>query len=135
MYGLEIYHRVRRAVLRDGMSERAAALAFGVDRGTISKMLTFSEPPGYRLKSQRPRSRMDAHAEFVDQILISDREVPKKQRHTVRRIFERLRDERGFEGGYPHLPVSAVAATNPADYMVSMAPELPSSWAPEHPAS
>ncbi len=100
MYGLEIYHRVRRAVLRDGMSERAAALAFGIDRATVSKMLRFSEPPGYRLKSQRPRSRMDAHADFVDQILISDREVPKKQRHTVRRIFERLRDERGFEGGY-----------------------------------
>ncbi len=38
MYGLEIYHRVRRAVLRDGMSERAAALDFGVDRGAISKV-------------------------------------------------------------------------------------------------
>ncbi len=100
MYGLEIYHRVRGAVLRDGMSEREAARAFGLDRGTISKMLRFSEPPGYRRTSQRPRSRMDAHADFVDQILISDREAPQKQRHTVKRIFERLRDERGFEGGY-----------------------------------
>ncbi len=63
-------------------------------------MLRFSERPGYRRTSQRPRSRMDAHADFIDQILISDREVPKKRRHTVRRIFERLRDERGFEGGY-----------------------------------
>lgn len=43
---------------------------------------------------------MDAHAAFVDQILISDRSAPKKQGHTLRRIFERLRDERGFEGGY-----------------------------------
>jgi transposase len=100
MYGLEIYHRVRQAVYRDGMSEREAAGVFGLDRGTVSKMMEFSEPPGYRLTAQRPRSRMDAHAEFVDQILISDREAPKKQRHTVRRIFERLRDERGFEGGY-----------------------------------
>lgn len=100
MYGLEIYHRVRRAVLRDGMSERAAAGVFGLDRGTISKMLEFSEPPGYRLSKPRPRRQMDAHAKFVDQILISDREAPKKQRHTVRRIFERLRDERGFTGGY-----------------------------------
>jgi transposase len=100
MYKLEIYHRVRRAVYRDGMSEREAAGLFGLDRGTISKMMEFSEPPGYRLAVQRPRSRMEAHAEFVDQILLSDREVPKKQRHTVRRIFERLRDERGFEGGY-----------------------------------
>jgi len=100
MYGLEIYHRVRRAVLRDGMSEREAARVFGLDRGTISKMLAYSEPPGYRLSKPRPRRRMDAHAEFVDQILISDRDAPRKQRHTVRRIFERLRDERGFTGGY-----------------------------------
>lgn len=100
MYGLEIYHRVRRAVLRDGMSEREAARVFGLDRGTVSKMLRFSAPPGYRRTSPRPRSRMDAHADFIDQILISDREAPKKQRHTVKRIFERLRDERGFGGGY-----------------------------------
>jgi len=37
MYDLDIYHRVRHAVQRGGMSERAAAIAFGVDRGTISK--------------------------------------------------------------------------------------------------
>lgn len=127
MYGLEIYHRVRRAVLRDGMSERAAAAAFGVDRGTISKMLMFSEPPGYRLTSRRPRSRMDEHADFVDQILITDRDVPKKQRHTIKRIFERLRDERGFEGGYTtvrdhvrprrqHLKEAFVPLTHPAGH-------------------
>lgn len=113
MYGLEIYHRVRRAVLRDGMSEREASRVFGVDRGTVSKMLRFSEPPGYRRTSPRPRSLMDAHADFVDEILTSEREAPRKQRHTVKRILERLRpsrpllaiacramDERGFEGGY-----------------------------------
>lgn len=41
MYGLETYGRVRRAVLRDGMSEREAARVFGLDRGTISKMVKF----------------------------------------------------------------------------------------------
>ena len=100
MYGLEIYHRDRRAVRVNGMSERAAAIAFGIDRGTVSKMLEFSEPPGYRLASPRPRSRMDEHAAFVDQILLEDQTKPKKQRHTIQRIFERLRDERGFKGGY-----------------------------------
>ena len=63
-------------------------------------MLEFSEPPGYRLTSQRPRSRMDEHAAFFDQILIDDQDKHKKQRHTVQRIFERLRDEKDFEGGY-----------------------------------
>jgi transposase len=82
------------------MSEREASRIFGLDRATVSKMLSFSEPPGYRLTAKRRRSRMDAHATFIDQILISDRDAPKKQRHTVRRIFERLQDERGFEGGH-----------------------------------
>lgn len=100
MYSLEIYHRVRRAVRVDGMSERAAAIAFGIDRGTVSKMLEFSEPPGYRLTAARPRSRMDEHAGFVDQILLEDQTKPKKQRHTIKRIFERLQVERKFKGGY-----------------------------------
>ena len=38
MYGLETSHRVRRAVLCDGMSEREAARLFGLDLGTISKI-------------------------------------------------------------------------------------------------
>ena len=40
------------------------------------------------------------HREIVDQILIDDQERPKKQRHTAKRIFDRLRDEYDFTGGY-----------------------------------
>ena len=36
----------------------------------------------------------------IDAILEADRQVPRKQRHTAKRIFERLRDEHGFDGGY-----------------------------------
>ena len=93
MYGLEIYHRVRRAVRVGGMSERAAAIAIGIDRGAVSKMLEFSEPPGYRQTSPRPCSPMDEHAGFLDQILVGDQTAPEKQRHTIRRICEPLRDE------------------------------------------
>ena len=100
MYDVEKYGRVRRAVLRDGMSRSEAARVFGLDRGTVSKMTQFSEPPGYRLSKQRPRSQMDAHADFVEAILLKDRDEPKKQRHTIKRIYERLCEERGFKGGY-----------------------------------
>ena len=68
MHKLEKYGKVRRAVLRDGMSKSKAARVFGVDRGTVSKMTQFSEPPGYRLSKQRRRYQMDAHANFVDEI-------------------------------------------------------------------
>ena len=35
---------------------------------------------------------------MIDAILEADRQVPRKQRHTAKRIFERLRDEHGFDG-------------------------------------
>ena len=37
---------------------------------------------------------------MIDRILENDHRVLKKQRHTAKRIFERLRDEYGFDGGY-----------------------------------
>lgn len=36
---------------------------------------------------------------MIHQILVDDQQAPKKQRHTARRIFERLRDEHGYPGG------------------------------------
>src|SRR2546427_9186605 len=48
MYTVEIYGRVRRAVLVEGKSERAVAQEFGVARETVRKMLRYSVPPGYR---------------------------------------------------------------------------------------
>ena len=39
MYSVDIYNRVRRACLKDGMSAREAARYFNKDRKTIAKML------------------------------------------------------------------------------------------------
>jgi len=39
MYGVELYSKVRMAVLRDGLSQREAARRFGIDHGTVSKMV------------------------------------------------------------------------------------------------
>jgi transposase len=46
MYTVELYARVRRAVLVEGQSRRAAAREFGLARKTINKMLEYSLPPG-----------------------------------------------------------------------------------------
>lgn len=100
MYGVELYSKVRMAVLRDGLSGREAARRFGIDRGTVAKMVGHSVPPGYRQGQPRVRPKLDAHAAFIDEVLKSDLSAPKKQRHTILRLFERLRDERGFDGGY-----------------------------------
>ncbi len=99
MKGVEIYVRVRRAVFIDGMSRRAAARLFGVDRRTVDKMLRYSVPPGYQRKKPPARPKLDPFVGFIDRILEEDGQGPKKQRHTSKRIFERLRDEYGFIGG------------------------------------
>jgi Psq-like protein len=96
---VELYGRVRHAVLVDGMSRREAARVFGINRRTVEKMLTFSIPPGYRRGKEIRRPKLDGFTGIIDQILDADKLVPKKQRHTSKRVFERLRDEHRFTGG------------------------------------
>ena len=97
---MELYRKVRLAC-RDGMSERAAARHFGVSRESVKKMLAFSVPPGYRRTAPVRRPKLDGFTGLIDEWLRGDRkEDRRKQRHTAKRIFERLRDEHGFTGGY-----------------------------------
>ena len=96
---MEQWARVRRKVLIDGCSKRSVMKEEGLHWETLQKMLSHSRPPGYRRVNKRER-KIDAYAEWVQGVLDSDREVSRKQRHTGKRIFERLRDERGYEGGY-----------------------------------
>ncbi|MEE9211069.1 MAG: IS21 family transposase [Phycisphaeraceae bacterium] len=100
MYRVDLYARVRRACRVDGMSVHEASRVFGLDRKTVRKMLKFSVPPGYRRRSSPRRPKLDPFIAIIDRILEEDRHCHRKQRHTAKRIFERLGDEHGFEGGY-----------------------------------
>ena len=99
MKQVDLYGRVRHSVLIQGISRRQSAPDFGIDRRTVDKMLMFSVPPGYRRREKPNRPKLDAFTGIIDQILGDDKLVHKKQRHTSKRVFERLRDEYGFEGG------------------------------------
>ena len=99
MKNVEIYGQVRYAVQIEGLSKRAAARRFGIDPRTVSKMMTFSVPPGYVRSKPPVRPKLDAFIAIIDKILLDDKSQPKKQQHTSKRIFERLRDENGFTGG------------------------------------
>src|SRR5829696_2622156 len=99
MKDVELYGRVRYAVRIEGLSERAAARRFGIDPRTVHKMMKFSVPPGYRRTRPPVRPKLDAVIAIIDGILAQDKGRPKKQQHTAKRIFERLRDEHGFSGG------------------------------------
>jgi transposase len=97
---VEVYARIRRAVQVDGMSIREAAREFGLSRKTIRKMLQFSLPPGYQRKKPVARPKLGPWLGIIDQILADDQTQPKKQRHTAKRIFDRLKAEHDFGGGY-----------------------------------
>ncbi|MCH8098776.1 MAG: transposase, partial [Proteobacteria bacterium] len=97
---MDMYGRVRHACHVEGMSIREAARVFGLHRETVTKMLRFSVPPGYRRNEPVRRPKLGAFTGVIDRILEEDRSAPRKQRHTAKRIFERLRDEHGFEGGH-----------------------------------
>jgi transposase len=84
----------------DGMSIRQAAREFGLARKTIRKMLQFSLPPGYERKKPVERPKLGPWLGVIDQILVDDESQPKKQRHTAKRIWDRLKREHGFGGGY-----------------------------------
>jgi transposase len=91
---------IRRKVLVEGVSKRSIARDYGVGWRTLEKMLANPDPPGYRGAERRPKRKLTAELlEVMDQIFEGDRDAPPKQRHTAKRIFERLRDEHGYTGG------------------------------------
>jgi transposase len=63
-------------------------------------MLAFSVPPGYRRRAEVRRPKLDGFTEIIEQWLREDLGQRAKQRHTAKRVYERLRDEHGFAGGY-----------------------------------
>src|SRR5947207_2131518 len=97
---LELYGRVRYAVQIEGLSRREAARQFGIDPRTVAKMLAFSVPPGYRRRRPPARPKLDPFTGIIDGILAGDEGRPSKQRHTSKRIFERLRDEHAYAGRF-----------------------------------
>ena len=97
---MELYLKVRRAYFHDGLSGRAIAQDFGISRDSVAKMLAYSEPPGYQRTAPIKRPKLDAFTDQIDIWLAEDKGRPRKQRHTAKRIFDRLRAECEFTGGY-----------------------------------
>jgi transposase len=91
---------IRRRVLVDGQSKRSVCQEFDIHWDTLTKILGHSEPPGYRQGRPRHKPKIGPFLEVIEEILRHDQTVHRKQRHTKRRIFERLREEYGYTGGH-----------------------------------
>jgi transposase len=63
-------------------------------------MLQYAVPPGYQRQQPIKRPKLGPWLGVIDAILNDDKQRPPKQRHTSKRIFERLKEEHGFTGGY-----------------------------------
>jgi transposase len=63
-------------------------------------MLRYAVPPGYQRQQPIKRPKLGPWLGIIDAILEDDKQRPVKQRHTAKRIFERLKEEHGFTGGY-----------------------------------
>ena len=97
---MEFWTEVRRQVLVEGLSKRAAVKQFNISWHTLVKILANEEPPGYQQTQARPKPKIEAFLPIIAEILKADQKAPRKQRHSAKRIFERLRDEHEFTGGY-----------------------------------
>jgi transposase len=96
---MEQWTEIRRRVLVEGVSRRQILRETGMHWRTLRKILAHSQPPGYRMGRPRPQPKLGPYVGRIEQILQEDVAMPRKQRHTAKRIFERLR-EAGYAGGY-----------------------------------
>lgn len=95
---MEQWSEVRRRVLTGQLSKRQACKEYELHWDTLKKILEHEEPPGYRRKEPRKKPVLGPFVELIHEILEADQQAPPKQRHTAKRILERLR-EKGYPGG------------------------------------
>jgi len=90
---------IRRRVLVEGVSKRQILRETGMHWTTLEKVLAHSTPPGYRRQAPVRRPTIGPWLGRIEAMLAADTALPRKQRHTAKRIWELLRQE-GFAGGY-----------------------------------
>ena len=76
MYSVDVYLRVRRAVMVEGKSIREVSREFGLHRDTVRKMLAYSVPPGYRRQNPPKRPKLEPFTGVIDRIWRTTSGVP-----------------------------------------------------------
>lgn len=97
---MQLWNDVRQHVLAGGHSAYSATRKFGVHWTTVKKILASSEPIPYKMAQPRKKPMIGEFLPIIEQMLLADRTAPRKQRHTSKRIYDRLKAEHNFQGGY-----------------------------------
>jgi transposase len=95
---VRLYEQIRRAHERDGLSVRELARRFHVHRRDVRQALSSAVPPERKV-AERLAPALDPWKATIDGWLEADRSAPRKQRHTARRVWQRLVEEHGAQVG------------------------------------
>ncbi|HYY41484.1 MAG TPA: IS21 family transposase, partial [Pyrinomonadaceae bacterium] len=104
---MQLFEQIRRDRECEGLSLRALAERHGVHRRVVRQALASPLPPAKRAPAHRPAPKLGPYRALIDAWLAADRDAPRKQRHTAKRIWQRLVDEHGAD----------VAETTVRDYV------------------
>jgi transposase len=91
--------KIRLEVLRGDTSKREILRREQIHWETLKKILQYPEPPGYRITTPLVKPKIGPFLERIAQIIDSDKSLPQKQRHTAKRIYERIQ-KKGYQGKY-----------------------------------
>jgi transposase len=94
-FRVELFEKIRRDHEFADLSTRELARRYGVHRRTVRQALESAVPLERKRPEGRPAPTLGVWREWIDEILIADRDAPRKQRHTAKRIGDRLAQENG----------------------------------------
>lgn len=94
---VELFEQIRRDRDREGLSIRALAERHGVHRRAVRQALASPLPPIKHTPTGRPAPKLGPYRALIDSWLEGDRAAPRKQRHTAKRIWERLHEEHAVD--------------------------------------
>jgi transposase len=106
---METWAEIRRRVASGELSLRRACRSYHLNFRTVRKIVHQHDPPSYQATKQRTKPVLGPFLPLVHQILEEDRHAPPKQRHTARRIYDRLCEDHHYRG-CPSIVRAAVAA-------------------------
>jgi hypothetical protein len=93
------WSKIRHRILVDGISRRQVVRETGISSKTVSKMLahTHPRPPAPRMRNYR---KLGPHIVSIHRMLRENATLPPRARVSVRAIYENIRNDEGFCGGY-----------------------------------